>query len=141
MTTIAYRDGIMAADDSCWACDTRTYNVKKLYRLKEGSLLGISGNLAAATRLIAFLQSDESKPPPRLAGASAILVRQNGRIFKFEDGTAIPMLRTKYIAGGSGFMVALGAMHAGATAVEAIKAAIAHDNSTQGRVYSLKLRG
>ena len=99
--------------------------------------MGFYGNWTACLALLAFIQSNE-EDPPKFKDAGALIIRPKSRMFVYENG--ILMRATgKYIAGGTGATLALGALHAGASAVEAIQAAIAHDSCTRGPVRSLKL--
>src|SRR3990167_8012314 len=82
MTVIAYRKGIMAADSRCSDgpyVDSDTD--KKIFRLSDGSLLGLSGNLVNGLALLARLKEAIKKPgqknlpPGPFKNVEAILVR------------------------------------------------------------------
>lgn len=140
MTTVVYRDGILASDSAVWDgadYSTMAHKTKKLFRLKDGSIVGIYGTLHTCLNLIAYLNGDEK--PGRLEGASAIVVKPSGRIICYEGATQIPVIKARYIAAGSGASVALGALFQGANAMEAVKAAIYHDSGSRGPVRSLTL--
>jgi ATP-dependent protease HslVU (ClpYQ) peptidase subunit len=139
MTTITYRDGIMAADSSIWVDGTMNYKTRKIFKLPDGTLVGFCGTWAHCMRLLEYLKGEQEDIPTNIKEASAIVVTPKRRVIVYEGGTMTYVSRTKYLAAGSGSAVALGAMHAGATAVEAIKASIEHDNHTRGPIRSIKL--
>ena len=128
----------MAADSALWGDGTLHFKTRKIHRLVDGSLIGMYGSWPACLKLLQFLNSDDDDIP-KFKEAGAILVRSRTRICIYESGVIMPIHNTPYIAGGTGSTIALGAMHAGASAVEAIQAAIAHDSHTRGPVRSLKL--
>jgi ATP-dependent HslUV protease subunit HslV len=128
----------MAADSALWGDGTMHFKTKKIHRLSDGSLIGMYGSWPSCLKLLQFLNSDD-EGLPRFKEAGAILIRSRTRMFIYESGVLMPIQSAPYVAGGTGSTVALGAMHAGASAIEAIQAAIAHDSHTRGPVRSLKL--
>lgn len=71
---------------------------------------------------------------------TGIVFHRDGRIELHEVGGAFT-LTASYYAVGSGRDQALGAMHAGASADDAVRAAIAHDVWTSGDVDVLTFAG
>jgi 20S proteasome alpha/beta subunit len=139
MTTIVYRNGIMAADSSVWEEGTLSHKMKKLHRLKDGSVVGIFGTVSSCINLIEYLK-DNKKKPKSMNGAGAIIAFPDGRLLSCEGSTVVPIEKARYLAAGSGMSVALGALHQGATAIQAVKAAIAHDASSRGPVKSMRIK-
>ena len=142
MTTIAYRKGMLAADTGSYP--GRMGEVIKI--AKYGKFLaGACGN---ATYLDAFLKwflgGREGKSPEPKSDSDGC---DRGVIFGpkltdieiFEPGGSFKMINCPYFAMGSGRQVALGAMHAGANARQAVFAAMTHDDYTWGAVTELHL--
>lgn len=139
MTTIAYSGGVLASDSRLtYESAVTTDKCKKIYRLADGALFGASGSNEAGLMVLKALQKDT--PLPKLEGDFAgILIRPNGRVY-YSDGRLWDHWPEKCIAIGSGGPYALAAMHAGADAVTAVKAGIAVDIYSGGRVQKLELK-
>lgn len=137
MTTIAVRDGVMAADTQ--STGSFHQRVKKIAKLPDGSLVGTAGNTDECQRAIEWLCSDGSVKQPKIPGAHLIFLRPNGSIW-LGEGTFEPYrVMGKFSAIGSGGAIAIGAMEAGATAAEAVRIAAKHDGNTSGPFNTLKL--
>lgn len=146
MTTIAYRDGVLAADTlATWGKVKVDQKCQKLWKLRDGSLVGGSGaynQVCTAVEILkTILDKREQKDLPafKLKDADLLFVSANGGgVFLFargwEDISHLP-----YFAIGHGRDFALAAMDAGASATEAVKIAIDRDVYTGGRVKSLTL--
>ena len=139
MTTVAYRDGVMASDSSCWEGSTNAHSVKKVWKIR-GCLVGCSGNMADIHSFVRWVKDGAAEDEyPRMKSLSAIVASDLG-VSAFEAGSFHPIpVVGKYCSVGSGSSVALGAMHHGATAVEAIRAARHHNEATKGRIVSVRL--
>lgn len=135
MTTIAYRDGILAAD-SRGTCSGWIQPGKetKLFRLQDGRAAGVTGTWAIAVRLLKWIESDRSTDQPE---GDARIVAVGRKIEVFEDGHSY-IETAKFMAWGSGMPPALGALHAGASAVEAVRIAALVDTLTGGKVISME---
>lgn len=87
---------------------------------------------------------DDNPNKPDLASLDiknieALLVSPHGEVALL-DSSAYPMkIRAKYFAIGSGEEVALGAMAMGASAEEAVRAAIKHTVGCSGPIQKVKL--
>ena len=143
MTTIAYRDNVMAADTSCLNSEgTNEHGIRKVWRV-HGCLVGCSGAFCDIQRFIQWLKEGAYDDDTRkvMEGFDAIVVQPSGRISTFDGYTTIPIrpLHQKYIAIGSGGAVALGAMFAGADAITAVKAAVRHNIQTKAPIRSYRL--
>lgn len=149
MTTIAYKNGIMAADTmGSWSGDIN-YGVPKLAKT-DRFLLGFSGSYPFAHPMYEWIVGKEDKPleefyrePPEFdAGQTGITVLvapiDGGELWYFAaDGNGCPLWGKKFEAIGSGGRVALGAMYSGASAAGAVQAAIALDDGTGGEVVRI----
>lgn len=138
MTTIAFDGKSIASDSGVWADETMICRMTKLHRLKNGSVVGFCGDAKEWLPAIQWLEGETENDKAKL-GLCMLVVSPKGKITQYEGTTPIRVSRTKYIAIGTGSAIALGALHHGATAVEAVRAAIAHDSKSVGPIISLKL--
>ena len=129
----------MSGDSGVWLEDCLVYRTKKIYRLKNGGVVGFCGALEDAINAIKWLNGDEVEKL-NFAEVTLLVATKSGKLLKYDSASPLTLKRsTPYISIGTGHQIALGAMFAGATAVEAIKAAIEHDSHTQGPVFSMKV--
>ena len=140
MTTIAYRDAVMASDSSCWEGGTNAHSMRKIWRV-HGCLIGCSGAVCDINSFIQWVKSGADEDEfPKMKSLSALVVKPGGKILCYEESGKLPIeVKGTYCAIGSGTSVALGALFQGATAAQAVRAARAHDQCTAGRVVSVKL--
>lgn len=141
MTTICVdaKEGVMAADRRVVTAGS-FYNADKIFRI-NGSLFGTAGN---GMQCLAFIEWVKGKRNPillhRLMGdydrEGIIIVELNALGIFIWDGWGYPerVVHDRFMAVGSGGMAALEAMRHGATAEEAVKRAMAHDESTGGDI-------
>jgi len=145
MTTIVYRDGILAADSRVsYGSAIIPGTIRKVQRLSNGALYGFSGSVEVGEimRRRVSKASDEMAPledEVDLKGESfeALIIQPDGGVLCFENRTWMEF-KCPYIAMGSGRDFAYGALAMGASAKQAIKAAAALDPGTGGRIVSLK---
>jgi hypothetical protein len=135
MTTIAYRDGIMAADSRAFPghWEFAVGSKDKLFRLGRGdhrftgALVGISSNFVGASELLRpWLEAgaDPFDMPPFKPDAFTILVVANQEIFLADNQcTFTGPLGAPYAAIGGGAALAVGAMAMGASAHRAVEIA------------------
>jgi hypothetical protein len=138
MTTIAVRDGYLAAD---------TIVSYASFNNGETTKIAACGDFYVALAGAAFLRFEleawarEGCPvdavPTLLMDNkgkfSALFLRRDGKVFEFDEGYLMPV-HAPYYAIGSGSLFALGAMAHGACAMEAVVASSRHDKSTGGEV-------
>lgn len=144
MTTIAYRDGVVAADEQSEVNGWRNpHGAPKLFRdPKTGAVYAITGDQASATVAVKNLilgkdpkVNDNSRVIEFRSGAEmAIIVHEDGACFEISP---VP----EFAAWGSGMPAALGALYAGASAEEAVRIAGLIDTSTGGAVQSMPVWG
>jgi len=133
----------MASDSACWIGNTLGHRVKKMWRVK-GALLGFAGDYTAAQQFLQWVKNgghEDEYPNLSKFILDVMAVHADGKIHLFEGHYShLPIASTSnYSAIGSGADFALGAMHAGASAVEAVRAATAHDKNSRGPIRTLKL--
>lgn len=143
MTTVAVRDRIMAVDTQWWASGRRYGFGRKLGRSKDGWWAAGTGEAAVINAFIEWMKNKRldglQRPWAGLPETSAwdhsgmILLAPDGRTF-FYEGFAPVEMTAPFMADGSGAPVALGAMEAGATAIQALMIAGKHDPATGGNI-------
>lgn len=150
MTTIAYRDGVIASD-SRTTCkhhiDSDT--TKKLFKLPDGAVIGMAGAWDPGMDLFYALKKaikdgadKKTKDLPIVRGKyQAIVVCPNGDTWFNDMGswTNLKEFDYEYYAIGSGTVAALSAMDAGATAKEAVAVGIKRDMYSGGKIQSYKV--
>lgn len=135
MTTVVYKDGILASDSRCTQNDTVVGNVTKIHKIDNNTIIGFCGRTAQAFKFIEWYKSGRKKEDALSDDDSdfVALVIVDGVVYRY-DGYNPQLIKHKFHAIGSGFNIALGAMEAGASAIEAIKIAKKYDIYTGGKV-------
>jgi hypothetical protein len=160
LTTIAYRDGIMAGD-SCWqASNVQTTSMSKVVRLASGSLFGAAGDgdIRALLALLDKIRSIDRMPSRADLAAlkcdvQAILVFPRGQVSMIAiapggvDGNNLDHYEAQIwpanrgiAAVGTGAELAIGAMAAGRDARQAVGIACKFDINSRLPVHALALR-
>jgi len=146
MTTIVYRDGVMAADSRAYKDRYTSLGVKmKIRRLRNGTLVGCStSNNGMPEAVTAWYDEGMPNGPKGLQdlfsmtekpGFELIAVDRDG-IATYIDGTCLPTsAKAPYHAIGSGDGYALGAMAAGKTAPQAVLIACQFDCLSAPPIY------
>lgn len=149
MTVIAYssKHKILAADSRCTDAHLMHYtNCKKIFRLKNGALLGTSGDSDDREVRALLEKATPRRMPSRQQLAdlkmcfSGILVFPKGQVYAVEidyidhqsDGEwmgAVDMVTDEIVAVGHGAQFAYGAMEAGAGPIEAVRATCRRDTT------------
>ncbi|WP_426287520.1 hypothetical protein [Luteibacter sp. E-22] len=132
MSTIAYRDGVMAADTRAYGGrgEPSPGRKRKIHKLDDGSVVGVStATLGLSERFVAWLKGGgDPKDFDDKFDLRAVLVKPDGALYVADDTPYFsgPM-ETDFYAIGSGACYAMGAMAMGATAEEAVRVACEHD--------------
>lgn len=135
MTTIAYRDGVLAADSLMTVGDTRAGTMTKIYR--QGRLLiGFSGR---SSNFESFRSWVKAGAEGRFAseGGNVFIIPPEGPAVIWGDNDYPWRESSDYWALGSGEHFALGAMAMGATAEEAVRVTATWDLATGGDITVL----
>lgn len=157
MTTIAYKDGVLAADSretsGCEDSGQLAATCEKLFRVGPFAV-ALQGDTTPGMAWLAWFRTVALKtindqyilwPTPQEAvdrflanGAdfTAVVLCSNKRLFIYDEWGLPQEITAPYYAVGSGAKVAYGAMYAGASATAAVEAACAHDPYTAGPVHS-----
>ena len=142
MTTIAYRDGVMAGDRKVTEGDFAWAEMRKVFRRRDGCLIGGCGNTTILQRYVDWFVDGERGFKPSLGvkdeDAEFLVVRANGKV-EFHDRNGVHQLQGKFFAVGSGCTAALGAMAMGATARQAVRVASRYDVNTGCGMHVVEL--
>lgn len=145
MTTIAYRDGILAADTGITSGNIiAPGSVVKIVVMPDGRLAGASGDASFVSMWLRWAASGAPEPSPEIKERDGntigwgLIVERDGSVTEYDSAGSFNMV-APYYALGSGEQIALGAMWAGASAEDAVRAAIAIDKGTSGDVVVLNL--
>lgn len=143
MTTITYKDGIMAADgretiqnDEHSSFYIIRNNCVKVWKLKDGSLFGAAHGSECIERLREALEKGEK--PPKLDDVAGLRVDKKGRIWLYE-GNIWQKIDMPYYSVGSGSIMAFPLLDAGMDAVTACRIAAQRDPFSGGRIHAVQL--
>jgi ATP-dependent protease HslVU (ClpYQ) peptidase subunit len=138
MTTIAFRDGVLAGDGRITTGDMiDTNSHRKVHRLRDGRLMGWAGGVEDGERMRRALNKDQE--PPKDLDLTCLLIERDGSVHLWEKAIFVKQKDT-YFAIGSGAGYALGAMDAGASAAQAVAIGIKRDTSSGGKVKTVELK-
>lgn len=139
MTTVAYRDGVMA-------CDSRISGgflslIKSKVIVGQGVMVGFCGDPMAAWGAAMYLAGHIQDRPSVSGKDDVLFLMYREKKLYLLDGELreLPLDGNKYYAIGSGEQAAMVAMHMGATAAEAVKMAIRVDENSGGPVKEFTL--
>lgn len=142
MTTIAYKDGVLAADRLATAHHW-TFETTKIRRLTDGRLVAGAGEFPFVLAMYGWLEAGavHADFPSHQRDATdwqpILVVLPDGRMQRYER-TPFPMeVHGPFYAAGSGRDYALMAMHLGKTAAEAVALAAEMDPATGRKVDTL----
>lgn len=135
----------MAADSRAYAGDKMPIGQKrKIHRLADGSLLGVSSSNVGADSLLRRWVEQGCEPAAasdlKPESFQLLWVRSNGDVFYAKDNLDLSgPLTVDFIAIGSGDAFAMGALAMGADAVEAVEIASELDVWTGGEIVTLSV--
>lgn len=137
MTTVAYKDGVIAADSLVTADGARVGTVEKIGKIK-GIFYGASGNLALMQKFGTWIRGGMKGDPPEVKEneGEAFVIHGNHVVTFCHAGT--DCMKVERFASGSGWRTALGAMDAGADAEMAVRVAIKSDTASGGGITVLR---
>ena len=152
MTVIAYKDGVLAADRACCNRGMMIATTTMIWRTPHGCLVGVAGSSLDASAVKAWsdgdlpsiIAPDFNFPAMRSQDTEAMVIMPNGDCMLFcggQNGNFPVLDRHPFIATGSGMDLALGAMAAGVSAVDATLIACRIDIHCGGGVDWLDVHG
>jgi len=126
MTTICYKDGVLAADSLVANNGILVGTSQKVFKIGS-DMFGIAGNLADISRLKEWSGPDSLKDLGLSSASYVYWIDESGVLREIEEKTILPIIEAPFHSCGSGSSFALGAMEQGATAAEAVKIAAIYD--------------
>lgn len=156
MTCVVFRDGIIASDSKIISRSwTAVAGYQKVgARTHDGKvyLFGATGETAYAAKFERWMNSDEFvkfiesnmadghpnlEPSAREEQCTGLIFTPENACIRIEGNYPAYLVEGDYFAFGTGDMVAIGAFHHGATAMEAVQAAIDHDVLSNGPILMI----
>ena len=146
MTVIVYRDGILAADSGGFTAGTKHGHAVKIARGPDGTLYGMAGSSSEASAYLAWVRGgyqgdapEIRRTDPKESDSAFMFIRaRSGASPEVVTAYGVePREGAPYVVIGAASEFAYGALHAGATAVQAVEAAIAHSQWAHGPVRSI----
>ena len=137
MTTIAYRDGILAADSQTTAGHLSVSSAQSKIRKFDDGYAAFSGLCSDMPILFDLIKGKEIEGDTKNLDAKAIVMPNEGKPYQAYVDSLGKLYKhpiNKFSAIGSGWAIAMGAMQSGASAKEAVKAAIKLDIYSGGAV-------
>lgn len=139
MTAIVYHAGKMASDTLLSVGGTKHYG-PKVYRLEDGSLVGLAGDGAKCAALLAWFREGKKGKAPRWSGVTALHLTETSLCLYASSEHPIDLDRGQPAAIGSGMDAAIGAMRGGLGLEAAIRAAIESNIYCGGDVEVMALK-
>jgi hypothetical protein len=127
----------MMAGDSWITSEHRISQGKKIYKIPNIAVVGISGDYSDAYNFVEWVKGDNESHPPT-GSYSALVLFKNGAIHCYEGKHYHP-IRDPFTAIGSGAGEALAAMHCGRTPKEAVRIACKMRNDCGGKVWVARI--
>lgn len=146
MTTLVYRDGVIAADHQITEDYTKTHEQKIFF--SGDAVIGITGDLYVSREFVNWYKKYATSTSKRINKPEYFndeffecLVCTKNKIATWSNYLlSVDMTYSDYIALGSGKDVANGALFVGASATDAVRAAAHHDLDTGGEVLSIDIQ-
>jgi ATP-dependent HslUV protease subunit HslV len=143
VTTIAYCDGVLAADTQMTCSDGSRWRVTKLERLPDGSIVGFSGDSKLIPRLVRWISRGmTARNRPRFKDddvAEVLLVKPDGTVWLVDTSLVPERITSAQAAIGSGGPYAMGAMACGRDAEAAVNIACLFDSSSSPPVETMSI--
>jgi hypothetical protein len=143
MTVIVWRDGVLASDSEVSNDRQRVLGVRKVVRGHDGVLYGASGSTALCSEMLRWVDGGRVGVRPALscgdASCMVLVVAGEGAVSIWTEDGVEDHGAAEYLAIGTGSAVALGALWMGATAVDAVRAAVVHGLYCGGDVQAVQL--
>jgi ATP-dependent protease HslVU (ClpYQ) peptidase subunit len=138
MTCVAYRDGVLAADSLSIVEDVKMVDDIKVAR-RKGHLFGICGMAMPPLEEAIKWYFNKDKKPLGSYKFSLLVITPEGKVYDIDQKDRVVEVDLPFYAIGSGTAYAFGAMEMGATAIQAVEAAIKWCPSVGGKVIVRKL--
>lgn len=140
MTTIAYKDGVIAYDSQITRGDVITYDDYEKCIDQAGVKFFCCGTVSDYQRLVDVYFG--AKPDGNIEATAIVLDGDSLMMVAVDDATGLwksPVLRDRPYAIGSGTPYAFAAMDMGASAEQAVEMAARRDTSTGGKIRAFRM--
>jgi ATP-dependent HslUV protease subunit HslV len=138
VTTLAYKNGELAADSLVWEDNTAVGTIEKIGRFPDGSMWGFCGKVAHLHILRSWMSWPFFDEPPEIRDSALIIVTRTGEVRVWEEDGWVEF-NAPFYSWGHGHQICLGAMAMGATARQALEIAADMDSCTGGAIMVLTL--
>ena len=146
MSTVAYKDGIIAGDTKLTDGNLKLH-AQKIYRVHDKLLVGLAGDWLGCLKFLNWIQQNNHYPEITVGWnfeekdtlKFEALVADKDSIAVYDHCMIKMYIDETFWAAGSGRDIAIGAMAHGATAEEAVEIATEYDTYTEGEVMTLEL--
>lgn len=143
MTTVVYKNGVMAADKMASEGNNKTGKMTKIFRV-NGYLVGFSGAADCSMALLRWFEDgadEEAWPDPYKDDpeATMMVVAPTGQVMFYERFPIPIIMENEFFAIGSGADFALGAMQMGADPKTAVEVACLLDAYSGNGIDMLSL--
>jgi ATP-dependent protease HslVU (ClpYQ) peptidase subunit len=142
MTTVIATEKEMAGDSKITNMATH-FESRKIFRCKNGDILGIAGSVTDAMKFLEWYEdgADRSKDPGFDNSDFEILVIKHDGLFIFDDSLMPIRIDSGMCAIGSGKMAAMAAFYCDKTLTECVRIASLIDDGTGGKIVSMPYDG
>ena len=137
MTTIVYRDGVLATDSGSTSDGIHICTVRKIGRTAQGGLVALTGDSVECAMALKWFENGVGEAPNTDCGG--LLIHADGSVHAIGRACCTVPIQGPFHARGSGYAISLGAMAAGATAERAISIACQFDCYSVGPVQIERL--
>ncbi len=143
MTTIVYRDGVMAADSAINSGDVAVGTMRKIVPVGDMGFLALAGAVGphiteTADWLSKWPETVGAPECVQKSGVCGLFALYSGLVLQIDGGAPYEM-EAPFFAEGSGRFIALGALAMGATAKQAVDIAIRYDHCSGGPTQTVKV--
>ncbi len=147
MTTVAFRDGVMAADSRGIDHGIGIVRIQKIFRKKikgKEHLFGVAGYWEAGLMFIDWFASRDAAMQERLSKLHDdsdfdVIVWTGKKLLCADSFMRLTECTEDYYAIGSGAPHAITAMDCGKSARQAVQMAMKRDSGTGGRIVTMRL--
>ena len=141
MTTIAFKDGVLAADTGIYYGGTYSGRTIKIVKDKHGQLAGLSGNLGDMSAFHEWFLGgcDDTFPEFAEKDSEGFIINNDDEIKFCGKSGRFTYIDGPFYVCGSGSHIATGALANGASAEEAVLIAVEYDDCTEKPITILKL--
>lgn len=146
MTTIAFKDGVMAADSRGNDENVGIVPIPKVFRKKikgKEYIFGVAGYWEGALMFVEWFRTRDNALHERLMKLSGdsefdVLIWDGKKLLYADQFMYLVEVTEPYYALGSGAKHAITAMDCGRSARQAVQMAMKRDSNTGGRVVSMR---